>query len=458
MPTRDDIDRLAENTPRQEYGRFQGSELSLARANKSLRSFEHVVERLSAGQQPDIEFLARVGYLMRTTAVYGSGKFGCAVRDKIAGRPETRGPFQAEMLAVYLIRWFTIELVEHIARQKGGEAAVALDPAIKRFLGIGNATGLGMAPFLLRYPILVNNWVAARETALARVRELPAAGGAEAGAFRLALRQATAHVDEWAVDDVLQTQRIVELKKDLKRLADWCMTADPLAKPHPWDALYRFAEENFSLEGQELTVSLLLEPHGDLIDDLTEGMSAEVSPRLDPAMTVADLRALIDSHYGWALAIDFDEPAQSQMFWYYSEDKWEPRLGDRFAEPGADMEMPLGVGRDVKAMAAALDAADPQQTVAAFLLGHPEFRNRVRRVQCIAENPYGEIYDNVIGAAMRPIDLLRFKLAFFGAGKFDPKSDKWIRITMYQGAPMPDDLGRSDADNWIFPTKPEGAA
>jgi hypothetical protein len=34
-----------------------------------------------------------------------------------------------------------------------------------------------------------------------------------------------------------------------------------------------------------------------------------------------------------------------------------------------------------------------------------------------------------------PIDLLRAKLAMFGATKFDPKSDLWTRITMYQGAP-----------------------
>ena len=64
--------------------------------------FEHVILRLSEGKQPDIELLASVGYLMRTTAVYGSGKFGCADREKISKRPETRGAFQVELIAVYL--------------------------------------------------------------------------------------------------------------------------------------------------------------------------------------------------------------------------------------------------------------------------------------------------------------------------------------------------------------------
>ncbi len=98
--------------------------------------FEHVILRLSEGKQPDIELLASVGYLMRTTAVYGSGKFGCADREKISKRPETRGAFQVELIAVYLFRWFTIKLVEHVAKQIGGEKAVTLNSGISKYLGI----------------------------------------------------------------------------------------------------------------------------------------------------------------------------------------------------------------------------------------------------------------------------------------------------------------------------------
>ena len=121
IPSEKDIKRLADNTPKQEAGRFSPSELVLARANKSLRLFEHVVTSLSEGRQPDMYLLASVGYLMRTTAVYGSGKFGCADREKISDRPEAKGAFQIEMLAVYLFRWFTIELVEYIAGKRGEE-------------------------------------------------------------------------------------------------------------------------------------------------------------------------------------------------------------------------------------------------------------------------------------------------------------------------------------------------
>jgi len=169
VPDAAEIGRLRANAPRQEAGRFTERDLVLARANKSVRLFAHVAESLANGHQPDADLLASVGYLMRTTAVYGNGKFGIADRDRIAGRAELAGPFRAEMLAVWLIRAFTLDLVEHVAAAQGGARATTLDPALRRSLGVGNSTGLGMAPFLVRHPLLVHRWFHARETALARV-------------------------------------------------------------------------------------------------------------------------------------------------------------------------------------------------------------------------------------------------------------------------------------------------
>ena len=139
--------------------------------------------RLARGEQPDAALLASVGYLMRTTAVYGNGKFGIADREEIAERPELSGPFQAEMLTVWLIRSFTIDLAEHIAARRAPERAARLSPALRRGLGVGNATGLGMAPFLVRHPVLMHNWFHAREAALARVRSQPQRPRRRAGWF-----------------------------------------------------------------------------------------------------------------------------------------------------------------------------------------------------------------------------------------------------------------------------------
>ncbi len=455
VPTDADIARLKKNTPLQEAGRFTSRELSLARANKSLRAFEHTVDALANGRQPDIDFLARIGYLMRTTAVYGSGKFGCADRDKINNRPETRGAFQMEMLHVYLIRWFTINLVEHVAKHRGGSGAIGLSPVIKRYLGIGNATGLGMAPFVAKYPVLIHNWVVAREIALARVRNQTVATAEQLSALRRVTKRARRHLDEWSVEDEIQQSRIIVLRNEITEFQ--CAVEDDglFSADCPWDRLYRLAEDQFSLEGQELVASLLMEPHGDLVDDLADTMHADRLARLEPEMTLTALRSLIEAQYDWAIRQNYDEPEAQQHFWYYSEDKLEPRLGNRHAEPGAEKEMPLAISRGVAALYQMLDINDGQTVVAVFLLKHPEYRDVIRRVQTTAHFPYGEIHDNLIGAGVRPIDLLRFKLAFFGASKFDPKSDLWTRITLFQGAPMPDELSGENVDDWAFPVKPE---
>jgi hypothetical protein len=80
------------------------------------------------------------------------------------------------------------------------------------------------------------------------------------------------------------------------------------------------------------------------------------------------------------------------------------------------------------------------QPLAGFLLAHPEYRFMARRVQQSARHPYAEIHDNLLAADMLPIDILRCKLAFFGASHFDPRSDRWVRIALFQNQPFPEDL------------------
>ena len=107
MPSKLDIERLKKNVPKQEVGRLSYKELTLSRANKSVRVFDHVVDSLSKGRQPNIDLLEKVGYLYRTTAVYGSGKFGLADRFRIKNRDEINGPFRLEMMLVYFCLLYT---------------------------------------------------------------------------------------------------------------------------------------------------------------------------------------------------------------------------------------------------------------------------------------------------------------------------------------------------------------
>lgn len=445
-PDVDDLDRLEANVPLQEAGRVGPSELCLSRANRSVRLFAHVVEALAAGEQPDRAEVEAVGYLMRTTAVYGSGKFGAADRDRIAWRPELSVPFQAEMLSVWLIRQFTVDIVEHLAAVRGGPGAARLDPAIKRGLGVGNSTGLGMAPFLVRHPVLLDHWMQARDEALARVRALPTADDETVAALRSALDAARDNARHWHSEHPIQATKLADLRRDLDhiaaRLEDWKWSA-----PHPWDALWRWGE-GLTLEGQEALLSLLLEPHGDVIDGLAHCMSADeaASFRIDGAMRVGAMRTLLEKSYDWALAIDFAEPRNTARFWYVSEEKLEPRLGNRLDEAGADREQPLCIARLANELYDSLRDLDADTPMAAVLLRHPEHRYMIRRAQIVAAHPYAEVRDNLIAEDMLPIDLMRCKLAFFGASRFDPRSDKWVRISLFQDEPYPSDL------NWRGPT------
>jgi hypothetical protein len=441
VPDTADLDRLEQNVPKQEAGRISDSELSLSRANRSVRLWQHVIESLAAGQQPDREQLESVGYLVRTTAVYGSGKFGAADRLTIAERPEVNGPFQAELLSVWLTRAFAIDLVEHIAAARGGDEAVVIDPDLRRHIGVGNSTGLGMAPFLINHPALLNNWMMAREEAFARVRSLPNAQAEAIAVFKREYQRARDNVAHWHSQHPIQIEKLTALRADFEQM-DAYIAEHTFADDHPWDRFYRWAEDRLTLEGQEQLLSLMIEPYGALVDDLTQCMDADehLSFFIDGAMPLARLREILESSCQWALKVDYDEPANCARFWYTSAEKLEPRVGERFDEPGVEYELPLAVGYDIKRMYTALIAEPQDISTAEFLLAHPEHRHTARRVQNLASHPYAEIQDNVIAADMLPIDILRCKLSFFGATRFDPRSDRWVRICMFQDAPFPHEL------------------
>ena len=440
-PTPADIERLSHNVPLQEAGRISASELSLSRANRSVRLFDYVVECLSNGLQPEAQKIESVGYLMRTTAVYGSGKFGAADRRDLSDRSDLNEPFQIEMLSVWLIRQFVVDIVEHIAQCRGGKRATRLDADLRRSLGVGNSTGLGMAPFIVRHPILLNNWMMVREEALSRVRSIEHVDHNALDAVREALEQARSNALSWHSEHPLQVPKLQALRLDLNAIDNQLKSLD-CHSSRPWNILWKWGEQMLSLEGQEALLSILIEPQGDLVDGMACCLSADESIgfRLDGAMSVATLRSVLEEVYSWALTIDFDNPDNTAVFWYVSEEKLEPRLGNRTLEDGSELEQPLCVARLAKSLHETLLSWEGDVSIASFVLHHPEHRFMVRRAQIGARFPYAEIQDNLIGKDMLPIELMRCKLAFFGAKHFDPRSDRWVRISLFQGMPYPDEL------------------
>ena len=451
VPSKQDIDRLRNEVPKQEVGRLSYKELTLSRANKSVRVFEHVVQSLSEGNQPDIELLSKVGYLYRTTAVYGSGKFGLADRFRIKNREEIYGPFRLEMMLVYLVRQFTFDQVNHVAKQKNPRKAVTLDLEICRNLGIGNSTGLGMAPFIVNHPTLLNNWIYARETALKNIREIKNVKPDDSELFKTCLKKSIKNITSWNTESKYQQKKINSLLNDLNKFIQFIEKDFDYSKEFVFNNIYQWAEDNLGEECVEYLISLMMEPYDDIVNPLINQMSSEEEKyfNIPTDRTVADLREILETKYQEILKIDFSEKKNNQNFWFISKNKEEPRFANRFEENGSDLEQPLAIARDIKKLYEALSVAKNSSTISKFLINNNELRHVVRRAFIIEKFPYSEIQDNIIGQSLIPIDMLRLKLSFFGALKFDPRSDKWLRICMFQGAPLPDELKNYDAQ-WVY--------
>ncbi len=450
-PTKQDIERLKNEVPKQEFGRLSYKELTLSRANKSVRAFNHVVESLSKGIQPDKEILSDVGYLYRTTAVYGSGKFGLADRFRIKDREEIYGPFRLEMMLVYLVRQFTFDQVNHVAMNKSPNKAVKLDQEICRSLGIGNSTGLGMAPFIVNHPTLLNNWISAREMSLKKIREIKNVSNKERKLFLDCLKKSIKNITSWNTKSEYQIKKIKSLLEDLNKFILYLDNEFNFNQEFPFNKIYLFIEKNYGEECVEYIVSMMMEPYNRIVIPLTKKMSSEEEKyfNIPTERTVYDLKVILEKKYTKILNIDFSEKKNYLNFWFISKNKEEPRFANRFDENGAELEQPLAIARDIKKLYERLLESKKSWTIAKFLSSNNELRHVVRRAFIIEKFPYSEIQDNTIGNEIIPIDMLRLKLSFFGALKFDPRSDKWLRICMFQGAPLPEQLKNYD-EYWVY--------
>ena len=452
IPTKLDIERLYQNVPKQEVGRLSYKELTLSRANRSVRLFNKVIESLSNGIQPDIKLLAKVGYLYRTTAVYGSGKFGLADRFRIKNRPEIKGPFRLEMMLVYLVRQFTFDQINHIAKHKNPKKFVKLDSAIAKGIGIGNSTGLGMAPFIVNHPTLLNNWVYSRECVLKNIREIKDIKTNQFNIFFNCLKKSIKNVENWNTDSDFQKNKITQLLKDLNKSINFFINLD-LNQKYLFNIIYKWAEKNVGDECLEYLVSIFMEPFDDIVKKYKDKKSSDEDKffTIPTNRNIFELRDILENNYSDILNLDFSKKENNHNFWFISKNKEEPRLGNRFEVNGAELEQPLAIARDIKKLYQKVQSVKNNLSIAEFLIENDDLRHVVRRAFIIEKFPYSEILDNTIGEKLMPIDMLRLKLSFFGAIKFDPRSDKWLRICMFQGAPLPDELKNFD-DKWVYET------
>ena len=448
--TDEDLKRLKDTIPLQESGRNSPNELILSRANKSVRLFQYVVNCLSQGSQPDINEINKVGYLLRTTAVYGSGKFGLSDFSNTKNKTIFDQPFRAEMLSVYLIREFSVELVEHVAEQINPSKAVKLERKIKQHLGIGNSTGLGMAPFIIKHPKLINKWMSQYTKTLEKIVDIDL--DIEAfEKYKILLNKALNYLQEVNTSDEFQINKNKFTTDDLKKYILYCNQLD-FSQNFKWLDILDYCDSNFNYDTQEIARVQLIELFPKISEELAEDMSDDEIMDINGNQTIGELKKIINNKYSWVKKIDFNNKESNYLFWYVSAAKLEPRLGERFNEKGSELEQHLGIAKMVNDLIKKIKNLNDNKLICEFLIENPEFRGIIKRIQSLKDYPFSEVEDNVLDKQTIPIDMLRFKLSFFGANRYDPKSDRWLRVSFFSGAPYLSDLNSTNVDEWGFAT------
>ena len=305
-----------------------------------------------------------------------------------------------------------------------------------------------MAPYLINHPCIVDQWLSIREQALQAtlINEINAE---KSTYFSSLLTRAIQHFTEIVTINEQQVLSNEAVVKELSLLKS--NFSELVAGLQTW-ADFLQAHNQLSFESQEVIISCLMELYPEQVDAFQEDINADESLSLPKGKQVKDMLALLQSRYQWAIDIDFNEPDNSHWFWYRSVDKEEPRMGVRGQEPGDDRELSLDIARQVNKFYFALKQAQPEQLLSEFILKQPKYRSIARRSWTMGNKAMGDIQMNVLQKDTLPIHLLRCKLSMFGATKFDPRSDRWVRVTLFQGAPL---FSEVHSGEWLFPLLPK---
>ncbi|MBW8637630.1 hypothetical protein K1W69_10575 [Hoeflea sp. WL0058] len=454
-----DIEAARAELPKLYRGRSTKNTLVWCRSNRSMRVFDHTVEALMRGDQPDVSEIAGACYLMRNTGLDGNGTFGTRSFPSLGPDHALGGPLEAQLLNAYLMREFSCDLVEHLARLKS-DKAVSLKPELRRFIGVGNGSALGLIFFIHRHPRLINSWIKARETAIAEARGLELKKGdprfdrlvmllEKAIVFRRQDRmtyETLASSTEIAAD----LDKIVAAVRDLQQSGAIAGDASPL----PLDQLIRHFENELHPESVETLLSLMIELVPETADRLAAKQGGVDELPLQASRTVADLRAIIASEYQWALNIDMSAPDASTYVWYKSETAEEPRRGPRSEVPHA-LDLGLDLPGGVQKLKADLEAFEGDAFLSRFLMAHPEHRYLVGRLQSLSGEPYHSPIANINAGDFIPIDLVRLmNVTVHGIDKTRDFLNRNLRGVLFHGAPTTDEIRAGKGEFWYYPEEP----
>ncbi len=439
--------------PKLYAGRAVPGTLTWARSNRSFRAFDHAVEALAEGRQPDTRALWEVGYLMRNTGLDGNGTFLTRSFLTLEADHPLRLPLHAQLLSAFVMREFASDLVENTARHRNPDA-VPLDRELRRMIGIGNGSALGLLFFVNTHPVLIGTWLEHRQTLLAEASLLPLRPGEGAyEEYRELLRRATefTRVDPYVYTRFDDPHRIAEQLglaiAELESLAARGATTGA-------ELLTRL-DGTIGDEAWELAAANLLEllPYERVVEAIEGGIRSEQFV-CEPAMPLAELREIIDLDYAWALEIDMDAPGARRYVWYKSADAEEPRRGPAEEVIGG-RNWALDLPGDVQTLEAALHDTSAG-SVGELLRERPDLRATVERMQSLRDFRYHSPHMNMLAHDFVPVSIVRFmNSAVHGLLRtVDEGDDRNVLGLIYLGAPTAADLNERIDIETRYPEMP----
>jgi hypothetical protein len=429
--------------------------------NRSNRFFDHTVERLAEGKQPDLDFLATGGgFIVRNAGWHGNGRFGS--RSWLSFGPDHpfADRYHMDLFALYIECVAGFDVAEAIARERNPSGAATMSPEIKRALGIGNSSGVGMVAALVRWPTWMSAYHYPRELALAFAKTQTGDVLPRARRLLALLKRAAAYCGEQPscpVPEIGDPRRMASALEALAELADELArqgTIGNVRPGRPLAAMAAVAARSGNREVEEQMNALLVELFPDFSDAIAElfPLAMKQQRSLDPEMSLAELQGLIETRYDWALEIDQSSAEARAYFWYRSEVHGENRRGERAIDSGSEKETFVDVAGAVQALYADLRTHPPNMSATRFLIELPYHAHAVSRVQTAARVPYSEIRGNIVDRDFLHMDGIRFLLSMMGLECSHPNNTRWVRGVFLQGAPTPEDILEGCGDGWIFPT------
>lgn len=447
--------------PKLYEGRATSNTLTWARANRSSRAFNHTIEALAAGRQPDIATLAEVCYLMRNTGIDGNGTFGTRSYKALPATHPLRQSLSAQMASAYMMRIFAVDLVNHLAKARSRDA-VALAPEYQRFLGIGNGSALGLIFFLQNHPKLIDRWLSAREQAIVAAKSLRLDRGSPILAHLIVLLEKAIvfrSEDRMVYEKFAPSNQIAaELGtvRDMVRTLHVSGKVDGERRIYPLAAIADILEDKIHRETHETLLALYIELVPELADRLADdAFSVDEELCVQPEMSTGFLRDILHEEYKWALAMDLTTPESQRYIWYKSATAEEPRRGPRDEVENA-YQLGLDLPRYVQELERDLAALPATTSVARFLMSHPRYRMVVARIQGLRGLRYHSPQMNIMADDFIPIHIVRLlNVAIHGVDRARDYLGRNLRGVLFLGAPTPDDIRAGTSHDWFNPSEPK---